>query len=158
MHSQNPLSCFYSTLMGSSFGSDIGSVSDIQPLCTFIEDADNLTFNKNNFNCASMNVNSILCQDRLSQIESIIKNNNLAVCGVQESKLDSSKHPSCYKIDGYNMISKHRPSGRGGGLILYIRADLAFRQLSNLENKTSTFAHISAEIYIQSKRILINNV
>ena len=144
--------------MGSSFGSDIGSVSDIQPLCTFIEDADNLTFNKNNFNCASMNVNSILCQDRLSQIESIIKNNNLAVFGVQESKLDSSKHPSCYKIDGYNMISKHRPSGRGGGLILYIRADLAFRQLSNLENKTSTIEHISAEIYIQSKRILINNV
>ena len=144
--------------MGSSVGSDLGSISDLQPLCSFIEDPNNLDFNKDNFNCGSLNVNSVLCQDRLSQIESIMKNNNIAVFAVQESKLDVNKHPSCYKIDGFNVLAKHRPSGRGGGLLLYIRGDIAFRQLSYLENNTTTMEHISAEIYIQNKRVLINNV
>ena len=144
--------------MSSSFGSDIGNLSDVQPLCSFIEDVNNLGFNINNFNCASININSILCQSRLSQIENIMKQNNLAIFAIQESKLDSSKHPSCYKIEGYNVIAKNRPIGRGGGLLLYIRGDIAYRHLPNLENNTSCLEHIAAEVFIQNKRILINNV
>ena len=144
--------------MSSSFGSDIGNLSDVQPLCSFIEDANYLGFNNNNFNCASININSILCQSRLSQIETIMKHNNIAIFAIQESKLDSSKHPSCYMIEGYNVIAKNRPIGRGGGLLLYIRGDIAYRHLPNLENNTPCLEHIAAEVFIQNKRILINNV
>ena len=144
--------------MSSSFGSDIANLSDVQPQCSFIENANCLGFNTNNFNCASININSILCQSRLSQIESIMKHNNLAIFAIQESKLDSSKDPSCYKIEGYNVIAKNRPTGRGGGLLLYIRGDIAFRHLPNLENNTPCLEHIAAEVFIQNKRILFNNI
>ena len=144
--------------MSSSFGSDIANFSDVQPQCSFIENANCLGFNINNFNCASININSILCQSRLSQIESIMKHNNLAIFAIQESKLDSSKDPSCYKIEGYNVIAKNRPTGRGGGLLLYIRGDIAFRHLPNLENSTPCLEHIAAEVFIQNKRILFNNI
>ena len=144
--------------MSSSVGSDLGEISDLQPYCSFVEDANNLGFNIDNFNCASININSILCQSRLSQIESILKHNNLAIFAIQESRLDSSKDSSCYQIQGYNVLAKCRPTGRGGGLLTYIRSDIAFRQLPNLENNTATLEHIAAEIFIQNKRILICNL
>ena len=68
--------------MTSSIDSDLGDISnlnDVQPFCNIADDANNLGFDKNHFCCASVNLNSILHGDRLSQIESILKCNNLGV-------------------------------------------------------------------------------
>ena len=146
--------------MTSSIDSDLGDISnlnDVQPFCNIADDANNLGFDKNHLCCASVNLNSILHGDRLSQIESILKCNNLGVLAVQESKLNNTKHPSTYHIENYSVIAKHRPTGgRGGGLLLYLRNDIPFRRLTNLESNSPTLEHICCEIFIQNKRIIVN--
>ena len=138
--------CFPRHLMTSSVDSDLGDISnlnDVQPFCNIADDANNLGFDKNHLCCASVNLNSILYGDRLSQIESILKCNNLGILAVQESKLNNTKHPSTYHIDNFSVIAKHRPTGgRGGGLLLYLRNDIPFRQLTNLESNSPTLEHI----------------
>ena len=51
------------------------------------DDAKNLGLDKSHLCCALININSILHVDILSQIESILKCNNLGVLAVSESKL-----------------------------------------------------------------------
>ena len=80
--------------MTSSIDSDLGDISnlnDVQPFCNIADDANNLGFDKNHFCCASVNLNSILHGDRLSQIESILKCNNLGVLAVQDRGVTSAR-------------------------------------------------------------------
>ena len=143
----------------SSLDDELGcNLADVSPFCTFVEDPYNLGFDSSQFSCASININSVLCEDRLCQIESILKSNQLKIFAIQESKLNSSKDPSTYQINDFNCIAKHRPNGRGGGLLLYIHNSIAYRQLVSLENNTSNLEHICVEVFIQNKRIVINNV
>ena len=139
-----------------SITSDLGDMSDVEPFTSFQEDPNNLGFEKDSFKIASLNVNSLLCQQRISQVESIMKLNNFSVFCLQEVKISETTSPTCYQIDGFNAFAKPRTS-RGGGLISYVRSDLVSRQLSNLECKSETLEHIVLEVFCQNKRILINN-
>ena len=62
-----------------SYASDLGDISDVVPFSNFETDPNNLGFDIDAFKVGSVNINSILCQSRLSQIETIIKKNNFAL-------------------------------------------------------------------------------
>ena len=106
----------------SSFASDLGDLSDLEPFCSFQNDPNDLGFDKNSFIVSSLNVNSLLCQQRIKQVETIMKHNNISVFCIQETKLSDNVSPSCYHIKGFNAFARHRNS-RGGGLICYVRED-----------------------------------
>ena len=141
----------------SSFASDLGDLSDLEPYCSFQEDPNDLGFDKNSFIVSSLNVNSLLCQQRIKQVESIMKLNNISVFCIQETKLSDNVSPTCYHIKGFNAFARHRNS-RGGGLICYVREDLVSRHLPNLECQSETLEHLYLEVFCQNKRILINNL
>ena len=61
-----------------SYASDLGDISDVVPFSYFETDPNNLGFDIDAFKVGSVNINSILCQSRLSQIETIIKKNNFS--------------------------------------------------------------------------------
>ena len=140
----------------SSECSDIGDISDVTPFTIFKDNPSNLEFDKNSFTCGSINLNSILHANRLDQVESILRDNNFSVFCINESKLDDSKDPACYKIDNYIALAKHRTI-HGGGIVVYVRDDIACRRLSDLENNTQTLEHVAVEVFVQNKRILINS-
>ena len=142
--------------MNESIASDLGELSDTEPFCSFQEDPNKLGFDSDLFIVSSLNVNSLLCQERLQQVETILKSNNISVFCIQETKLSDNISPTCYQIDGFNVFAKHR-NARGGGLICYVRSDLACRRLSRLECSSPTLEHMCIEVFCQNKRILINN-
>ena len=139
-----------------SIASDLGDLSDTEPFCSFQEDPNNLGLNKDSFLIGSLNVNSLLCQQRISQVESIMKHNNFSVFCLQEVKISDSISPTCYHIDGFTAFAKPRTS-RGGGLISYVRSDLVSRQLSYLDCKSETLEHLALEVFCHNKRFLIHN-
>ena len=61
---------------------DISNLNDVQSFCNIADDAKNLGLDKSHLGCASININSILHGDILSQIESILKCNNFEVLAV----------------------------------------------------------------------------
>ena len=93
-----------------SIASDLGDLSDTEPFCSFQEDPNNLGLNKDSFLIGSLNVNSLLCQQRISQVESIMKHNNFSVFCLQEVKISDSISPTCYHIDGFTAFAKPRTS------------------------------------------------
>ena len=142
-----------------SYASDLGDISDVVPFSYFETDPNNLGFDIDAFKVGSVNINSILCQSRLSQIETIIKKNNFSCFAIQETKLTDNVDPSCYKINDYTCFAKNRKNNvHGGGLITYVRSDLICRQLSNFESNCDTLEHICLEIFCQNKRIILNNL
>ena len=114
--------CFYTCLwytLTNSLCSSIGDISDVLPYTSFEDDPSNLGFPKDHFSCGSININSILHGQKLSQIEKILRDNKFSVFCINESKLDNSKDPSCYRINGFNVLAKHR-STHGGGILVYV--------------------------------------
>ena len=97
-----------------SISSDLGDLSDVEPFTSFQEDPNSLGFEKDSFKIGPLNVNSLLCQQRISQVESIMKQNNFSVFCLQEIKISESTSPTCYQIEGFNAYAKPRTS-RGGG-------------------------------------------
>ena len=97
-----------------SIASDLGDLSDTEPFCSFQEDPNNLGFDNDSFKVGSVNINSLLCQQRLSQVECLMKNNNFSVFCLQEIKISDTTSPTCYQIEGFTAFAKPRTS-RGGG-------------------------------------------
>ena len=137
--------CHISTL--TSQCSSLGDISDVVPYTIFEEDPCNLGFPKDHFSCGSININSILHGQRLSQIEAILHKNNFSIFCINESKLDNSKDPACYKINGFNVLARHRTT-HGGGILVYIQDHIACRRLTEIENNTHTLEHIALEVFI----------
>ena len=75
-----------------SISSDLGDLSDVEPFTSFQEDPNSLGFEKDSFKIGSLNVNSLLCQQRISQVESIMKQNNFSVFleGVQQATFEKA--------------------------------------------------------------------
>ena len=136
--------------------SSLGDIADVLPQSIFEDDPSNLGFPKDHFSCGSININSILHSDKISQIETILRDNNFSVFCINESKLDDSKDQACYKINGYNVLAKSRTT-HGGGILVYVQGGIACRRLTELENNTSTLEHIAVEIFLQNKRVLVNS-
>ena len=139
--------CHWPTMISEC--SSLGDISDVLPYTIFEDDSCKLGFPKDHFSCGSININSILHGQKLSQIETILRNNKFSVFCINESKLDNSKDPSCYSINGYNVLAKHRTT-HGGGILVYVMDHIACRRLTEIENNTRTLEHIALEVFVQN--------
>ena len=75
-------------------------------------------FKKLGLHFAHLNINSL-------QLRQISKNNNSAVIGLSETKLDKTIFDSKVSIPNYSLIRKDRIR-KGGGVACYIRSDICF--------------------------------
>ena len=140
-----------------SEGDDLGIIDDVSPFFNFQSDPCNLNFDKNQFLFGSLNCNSLLADQRLEQIEQILKSNNFSVFALQETKLCPNSDESCFSIPGYTIY--HRPRNRrGGGTLLFCRSNLTSRQLKHLENQTPELETVCIEIFCQGKRIICSSM
>ena len=136
-----------------SESADIANLCDTEPFCIFNENPNSLNFQKDNLNISCINLNSILCENRLDQIQSIMNNGCFTAFSVCESKLDKTISDNNIKIPGFQTVRKDR-NRFGGGLILYLREDVCFRRLPLLESKV--FEMICVEMFISGKRIILS--
>ena len=106
-------------------------MEDVTPFFSFQTDPLNLNFDLQHFNVGSLNCNSLLAQGRLQQVEHILKSNNFSVFALQETKICPLSDDSCFQIPGFTAYYRHR-SRFGGGVIVFCRNDLTYRQLHHL--------------------------
>ena len=78
-----------------------------------------------------INIRSIF--QKITELRILFKETNLAVIAFTETWLNDSVNDEEIKIDGYKIVRKDRCSGQGGGVCLYIRNDLAFNIIDELE-------------------------
>lgn len=70
-----------------------------------------------------MNVNSI--RNKFDDIVALLANYSLDIVGFTESKLDPDRdQDAMFMIDGYNFIRHDRDCNKGGGTIVYFKAQL----------------------------------
>ena len=137
--------------------SSLGQLDDVTPFTSFEADPLNLGFQTKQCSFGSLNVNSLLGQDRLHQIELILKSNNFSALALQETKICPSTSESCFSVPGYVTYFRHR-NRFGGGTMIIIRSDIPSRQLPDLENSTPELEHTAAELFIQGKRIVFSSM
>ena len=139
-----------------SYASDLGDISDVVPFSNSETDPNNLGFDIDAFKVGSVNINSILCQSRLSQIETIIKKNNFACFAIQETKLtDKVKTPP---TPGYNFVRKDRGRNKGGGLAFLIHETVNFNIKTAILPNDPHIEELTVIIPGQTNSITIRNV
>ena len=79
--------------------------------------------NKKGLHFAHININSLL--PKIDELRYFIRNNNIAVLGITESKLDTSIYNSEIQIEGYELLRCDR-NRHGEGVACYIRRNLCF--------------------------------
>ena len=109
------------------------------------------SINNKYFNIAFWNVNSLL--NKIDHLQQFIKDKGLSVLGISETKMDFDTHPSAYAIPGYCCVSKPR-NRYGGGVAIYIRSDIPFTRISNLESRV--LEHLCIDVVVQGKTFNVN--
>ena len=139
-----------STVSSDSISSD----SDFDVKTVNMVDGDLSPINKRLLNIVSFNVNSITHGDRIEQLSSLCREINADIICLQETKLDDSISPTLYKLEGFNVETRHR-NIHGGGVSVYIKEHIPYVRMSKLESKT--LEHISIDIIVNHKKYSINN-
>ena len=116
------------------------------------------TFKVLSLNCESINA-------KFDQL--VIKLKQLACCGIefsviclQETWLSNTSDLSLLTIEGFNLISQGRKCTTRGGLMIYIKEDLKFKELK-LDNNSDIWEVQFVEIFtehIHLKIIIIGNI
>ena len=88
--------------------------------------------NKNGFNCAQLNVVSLL--KHFEEIEPILCKNNIHVFALNETRLDDSIQDTEIKISHYNLIRKDR-NRQGGGVAIYVHESITYKQVLHDSSK-----------------------
>ena len=66
-----------------------------------------------------INIRSIV--NKTEQMEHLLSDSNIDILGVSESWLTHSSSTAAISIPGYNVFRKDRETGRGGGILIYVR-------------------------------------
>ena len=66
-----------------------------------------------------INIRSIV--NKTEQMEHLLSDSNIDIVGVSESWLTHSSSTAAISIPGYNVFRKDRETGRGGGILIYVR-------------------------------------
>jgi hypothetical protein len=85
------------------------------------------------FTCAYLNINSI--RYKFCSIKQLLTTNTVDMLIIAETKIDNSFPDAQFKIDNYHFCRADR-NAHGGGLIVYVRSDLACDRKNKLECKT----------------------
>ena len=107
-------------------------------------------FDKRGLHFIHVNINSIL--PKIEEIRYIAQSVNFSIIGLSESKLDNSVNDNEISVPGYDILRKDR-NRNGGGVLAYIKNDLAYNVREDLDSSNET---IFLEIFLlHSKPILI---
>ena len=80
-----------------------------------------------------VNINSVSAPNKLLELEQLVVTQSIDVLALTETKLDSTVHPSLYRISDFHPpLTRHRDR-RGGGTALYAHSSLPFSRLPDLE-------------------------
>ena len=89
---------------------------------------------RNLFTVVYANMRSLLsCPIKLDELKIMAQHSNPAIISIGETWLNDNDDSLELLIDNYSLVRKDRGS-RGGGVLVYIRNDLNFQRLVNLEN------------------------
>lgn len=75
-----------------------------------------------------INIRSIV--NKTEQMEHLLSESNIDILGVSESWLTHSSSTAAISIAGYNVFRKDRESGKGGGVLIYVREKFKCELLS----------------------------
>lgn len=78
------------------------------------------------------NIRSLVSKSE--QIEELLTNSSLDYLCLSEPWLTPTTPAGVYNIAGYNLFRHDRASGRGGGVLIYIKDDLQCTQMDMQEN------------------------
>ena len=125
-------------------------LSQLLPL--YISDKQNLKF-------CHININSI--RHKFGPLAEVMQKGIIDILSVQETKLDSSFPDQQFKCEGFKIYRKDNKCN-SGGLLLYVRNDLAQRRRTELEfdvnNENGRLETICVEVFIKSEKWLILSV
>ncbi|CAG2195891.1 unnamed protein product [Mytilus edulis] len=148
-----------STSCNTSISSECGSINVNNISNVNIEDVEQNIFDElkgvrikhpNNFHCAYLNINSF--RNKFSSIKDLLNDNLVDMIIVAETKLDETFKNGEFFIDNYHLWRADR-TAKGGGLLVYIRSDLACDRKTKLECKT--IESIFTEINFKDRKWLI---
>ena len=88
-------------------------------------------FKKKGLHFIHLNARSM--SNKMSEIKIITRESNPAVLSITESWLDESHTNESISIEGYNFVRRDRIT-HAGGVIMFVRSDLAFNHRSDLQN------------------------
>ena len=110
---------------------------------------------KENLKFAHININSV--RHKYGPLCELLLNGILDVLSIQETKLDASFPDQQFKCDGFRCYRKDYTSN-AGGIMLYVRNDLAQRRRRDLEfdcdDRNGRLECVCVEIYIRSEKWL----
>ncbi|CAG2185031.1 unnamed protein product [Mytilus edulis] len=101
----------------------------------------------NNFHYAYLNINSF--RNKFSSIKDLLNDNLVDMIIVAETKLDDTFKKGEFFIDNYDLWRADR-TAKGGGILVYIRSDLAFDRKTKLE--CNTIESIFTEINFKDRK------
>ena len=85
-------------------------------------------------------------------IRDMLKTVPVDIPGIAETKLDDTFTNAQFNIDGYRLFRKDR-NQHGGGLLVYVRADIPCRQIRTLETKSTE--SVTLELQLNKTKCLI---
>ena len=104
-------------------------------------------------NFSAVNINSITAPERLQELSHFVELNCIDILAVSEMKIDPTVHPSLYALDGFHRPIVNSRTRKGGGTALYVRNNIAFSHLPELES--NDFESSWAKVQIQNTCIIV---
>ena len=104
-------------------------------------------------NFSAVNINSITAPERLQELSHFVELNSIDILAVSEIKIDSTVHPSLYALDGFHRPIVNSRTRRGGSTALYVRNNIAFSHLPELES--SDFETSWAKVQIHRTCLIV---
>ena len=104
-------------------------------------------------NFAAVNINSITATERLQELNHFVELNEIDILAVSEMKIDSTVHPTLYALHGFHRPIVNYRTRKGGGTALYVRNNIAFSHLPELES--SDFESSWVKVQIQKTCIIV---
>ena len=110
---------------------------------------------KHNFIFVHVNINSY--RHKFAPLQEILRGRFVDLLIISESKLDESFPNSQFNVEGYT-IHRQDKSASSGGLILYIRADIAHRRMPKFECNCFGIESICLEVKNGTSKSLITSI
>ena len=122
---------------------------------------DLLQMKQNTLKCLSMNIQSL--NAKFSQLEIYIHNLSVSNCEfdvicIQETWLNSNSDCSLLQLDGYTLLTQPYSSSAHGGLAMYIKSNLEYRELQISNSPSNIWEGQFVEMNLGNSQLTIGNI
>ena len=111
------------------------TIQETVPLCEcryyLPTELNDLELNTSDLSFLHLNARSLTCNmDKICDLLNSIEHQFSVIC-ISESWLNSNSPCQLLELHDYKMLRSDRQTGRGGGVVMYIKSDIIFRVLDN---------------------------